>query len=130
MSNYVVRRLRPYLFSGFLRAQAAQPSRALSQTCYRQDGGFIRDVTHDYEKRVAQLEAQTPLHVWYPRLPSNFAETRTSLGSAKSRAINIEKGGTEDSHIIVAGTMTIHTHSLRSAADRIRENKLGSPFRF
>ncbi|RMY53609.1 hypothetical protein D0863_13890 [Hortaea werneckii] len=42
--------------------------------CFRQ-AGRNRDVTHDYEKRVAQLQAQKPLEECYPRLPSREEAT-------------------------------------------------------
>ncbi|OTA38702.1 hypothetical protein BTJ68_01181 [Hortaea werneckii EXF-2000] len=66
-SRHLIQCPRPYLFHGFRRVIAP---RAFSQaSCFRQ-AERSRDVTHDYEKRVAQLQAQRPLEECYPRLPS------------------------------------------------------------
>ena len=70
MSQHVVRRLRPYLFHGFRRVNA---TRTFAQVpCIRQEKS--REVTHDYEKRVAQLEAHKPLSECYPRIDEDFKQ--------------------------------------------------------
>lgn len=72
MSRNLIQCPRPYLFHGFRRVNAP---RAFSQApCFRQ-AGRNRDVTHDYEKRVAQMQAQKPLEECYPRLPSREEAT-------------------------------------------------------
>ncbi|KAK5121135.1 hypothetical protein LTR85_005619 [Meristemomyces frigidus] len=76
MSQHVVRRLRPYLFHGFRSVQAA---RTFAQTGYLQQEKKDREVTHDYEKRVAQLEVQKPLQDCYPRLANGFQWERKPI---------------------------------------------------
>lgn len=67
MSRHLIQCPRPYLFDGFRRVNA---SRAFSQAPRFRQTEKSRDVTHDYEKRVAQLQAQRPLEECYPRLSS------------------------------------------------------------
>lgn len=84
MSQHVVRRLRPYLFHGFRHVQAA---RHFAQVGNLQQERKGRDVTHDYEKRVAQLEAQKPLQECYPRLPNGFQVERTPIQEVTSLSV-------------------------------------------
>lgn len=65
MSRHLIQCPRPYLFHGFRRVNTP---RAFSQATRFRQAGRSRDVTHDYEKRVAQLQAQRPLEECYPRL--------------------------------------------------------------
>lgn len=126
MSQQAARRLRPYLFTGFRRARVGQSKRVLSQTACRQDGAPGRDVTHDYAKRVAQIETQRPLETWYPRLPASIAESRSSLSVVRRRAVSLKRGETEDSiPIIVTGIKASH-HSRLSMADRLQAGYIRS----
>lgn len=77
MSQHVVRRLRPHLFHAFRRSQT---TRAFLHTPIIQDAPKGRDVTRDYQKRVAQLEAQKSLSRCYPRLSKDFGRQRRPIG--------------------------------------------------
>ncbi|EME46151.1 hypothetical protein DOTSEDRAFT_70224 [Dothistroma septosporum NZE10] len=67
-----LRRYRPYLFTSFRRVQCSRPARTFtSSSCARG-----HDVTHDYEKRVAQLQANRTLAECYPRLSEEVSWRR------------------------------------------------------
>lgn len=78
------RRLRPYLFSGFKRSQCPRPARAFSSSRCLYADEKQRDVTHDYEKRVAQLQAHKPLSECYPRAQKLDARQGTGKKSFES----------------------------------------------
>lgn len=120
MSATVTRRLRPYLFTGFRRAQSprtiSSTSLCASQNGAAQikqkkpgkDGEKERDVTHDYEKRVAQLQSHIPLADCYPRLPTRFAQnTLTSVGGAREACSTLQSDETksDDVPVTVAGML-------------------------
>lgn len=73
MSNTnFIRRLRPHLFTSF-KCNSCSPTTAFSVRAFAaQQPQHVerrsKDVTHDYEKRVAQLESHKPLSESYPRL--------------------------------------------------------------
>lgn len=98
MTHQVARCLRPYLFHGFRRADA---TRAFSQRSCSWQMEKSRDVTHDYEKRVAQLQAQKSLADCYPRLDPVLKRKKLHSDSAfhtasyvKSLARELENGET------------------------------------
>lgn len=81
MSKEIVfRRLRPHLFVGFKRAHSRASTRSFASRGHVCANDKTHDVTHDYEKRVAQLEARKPLAQSYPRLAPTAARTRVSKG--------------------------------------------------
>lgn len=98
MSPNAVRRLRPHLFT----ACRQRTSRAFSRAPYLH--AEARDVTHDYEKRVAELEAQRPLSEWYPRLPrASYVSVRKVLDGCNA----LEAGETDDGEAkTVTGTIS------------------------
>jgi len=103
MSQHVVRRLRPHLFTRYQRVHC---SRAFSHAGFlRADGGDGRDVTHDYEKRVAQLEAQRPLAECYPRLIADHSSRKWTIIKALEAAAKLEpdKVSARRAPFVVAG---------------------------
>lgn len=68
MSHRAARCLRPYLFHGFKRSQSLATSRAFTSSTIVSSIQTPKDVTHDYEKRLAQLDAYKPRDEWYPRI--------------------------------------------------------------
>lgn len=65
--NVSFRRFRPHLFTRFHALQRTVPRRTFTCTITQHSN---RDVTNDYKKRVAQLEAYKTSDEWYPRLES------------------------------------------------------------
>ena len=76
MSSNVARRLRPQLFHGFKRLQL-QRTFACVPALRKQDE--TKSVTHDYGKRIAELEARRPLSECYPRLNKSNGEELVPL---------------------------------------------------
>jgi hypothetical protein len=68
MSHRAARCLRPYLFHSFKRSQCAAYTRNFTCSTIASSIKAPKDVTNDYEKRVAQLEAYKPRDEWYPRV--------------------------------------------------------------
>ena len=68
MSHRAARCLRPYLFHSFKRSQCAAYTRNFTCSTIASSIKAAKDVTNDYEKRVAQLEAYKPRDEWYPRI--------------------------------------------------------------
>lgn len=88
------RRLRPHLFSAFTRSQCLHPTPA----SHRQRHDAVkkdRDVTHDYEKRVAQLRAASDLSACYPRLSPTVSLTRPSKSQLEDDYSYIDPGKTD-----------------------------------
>lgn len=87
----LTRRLRPYLFNGFKRSHFLHPNRALSSTSQCLVKQPQLDVTHDYEKRVSQLEARKSRTEWYPRI-GDVASVRGLEERRISRRTILQKG--------------------------------------
>ena len=68
MSQRAARCLRPYLFHSFKRSQCATYTRNFTCSTIASSIKAPKDVTNDYEKRIAQLEAYKPRDDWYPRI--------------------------------------------------------------
>ncbi|WPH04924.1 Hypothetical protein R9X50_00782100 [Acrodontium crateriforme] len=130
MSPTGVRRLRPYLFTNFQRAQyirtfSAHPRRsALIEVAAKPKAPTTqkessRHVKKDYEKRIAQIEAHnSSLSQCYPRLPPRFAQnTLVSIHTAREASSHLEPDETLSS----GGTITIagRVHSVRSAGSKL-----------
>lgn len=83
---------RPYLFNGFKRSPVVHSTRALSLTspCLAKQPKQ-HDVTHDYEKRVAQLEARKSRAEWYPRI-GHVAPVRSTGGRRITRRTVLQHG--------------------------------------
>lgn len=98
MSNTIlIRRLRPHLFTRFKRASCIPTTATSSRTFASQPSLHVdkrsKDVTHDYEKRIAQLEAHKPLSECYPRLRDG---EHIQLGPES--AAGLQPGETDKSH--------------------------------
>lgn len=90
--NVSLRRFRPYLFTRFHTFQRAFPRRAFTATATHESE---RDVTNDYKKRVAQLEAYKPSEAWYPRL-ENGHDARWPIQKYREELDFLEKDETLD----------------------------------
>jgi lysyl-tRNA synthetase class 2 len=103
MSHRAVRCLRPYLFHGFKRSQCAAYTRNFTCSTIASSIKAPKDVTNDYEKRLAQLEAQKPRDDWYPRL--NQAE-RTPVGVFQQEFAHLVNDETRDETRVMIGTIS------------------------
>lgn len=106
--NGIFRRLRPHLFTRYHILKRASNTRsfASSASCNSE-----RDVTQDYKKRVAQLEAQRSSEEWYPRL-ENAADARWPIAKFNEELHFIEPDETLDDEdtFTVAGTTLLAQH--------------------
>jgi hypothetical protein len=114
MSHHAVRRLRPYLFHGF---KHSQPIRSISQTTSPASSKDGRSVTHDYEKRVKQLETHKPLTECYPRLPKDYWQRRDDIATVTNHYARLEDGKnlTRIEKRKGSGPFTVHGTLLRSS---------------
>lgn len=87
----VVRRLRPYLFSAFKRSRNFIPARAFISTPYLHAHGKEHDVTHDYEKRVDQLQAYKSLPDCYPRLEQHNVRDHAGKRSFETQYEHLQR---------------------------------------
>ena len=111
MSQPVSRRLRPYLFFGFNRIATRNARTFVNAPCLLHQEQKGREVTHDYEKRVAQLEGHKPLAECWPRLP--LQGNRSAVESVKALCEELVPGETSisDPPTTVAGT--VHKSSIQ-----------------
>ncbi|KAF2170182.1 hypothetical protein M409DRAFT_64520 [Zasmidium cellare ATCC 36951] len=108
-----VRRFRPYLFSGFKRSQYL-PARAFASKPYLRAKEKQQDVTHDYEKRVAQLQAYRPLSECYPRLENVDVQDSAGKKAFKSQYEHLEVGINP-----AADSLLGRIHSIRTAGSKL-----------
>ncbi|KAI5367468.1 Class II Aminoacyl-tRNA synthetase/Biotinyl protein ligase (BPL) and lipoyl protein ligase (LPL) [Septoria linicola] len=87
----ITRRLRPYLFNGFKRSHFHFPTRALSSSVQCLAKQSQPDVTHDFEKRIAQLESRRSRTEWYPRI-GDVAPAR-GIGERRISRKTVEQHG-------------------------------------
>ena len=102
MSQNVVRRLRPYLFTNFRRLQCPQSRRtfSISPSVQKQ----AKAETHDRSKRVQELgQTEEALAKCYPRLNTS-SEKRTSIENFRGQYDALENQETRDEEVHVAGT--------------------------
>ncbi|KAK5109929.1 hypothetical protein LTR62_006418 [Meristemomyces frigidus] len=113
MTENVIRRLRPYLFHAFKRSHCVR-SISCAPRLYKQNE--TKAVSHDYEKRVSQLQAQKQLSECYPRLPKHFARDVVPLKAFKKQYKRLEKDeSAEEKLLTVAGRV----RSVRTAGNKL-----------
>ncbi|EMC98567.1 hypothetical protein BAUCODRAFT_128939 [Baudoinia panamericana UAMH 10762] len=122
MSACVIRRLRPYLFHGFERSQG----RAFSCGAWLRDDSDSgrRSASHDYVKRVSQLQSFKKLEECYPRLPFGFPESRVPISDFRSRYDGmLEAGQTVRNSVDSAGNGPLivagRIRSVRTAGNKL-----------
>lgn len=106
MSHRAARCLRPYLFHSFKRSQCVAHTRAFTCSTIASQIKPSKDVTHDYEKRLAQLDAYKPRDDWYPRLPSHAQAERTPVDLFQQEFAQLANDETRDERKTVTGTMS------------------------
>ena len=106
MSQHVVRRLRPYLFTSFKFVRSGSNKRAFacSTPLHAEKAG--KDETKDYKRRIAQLEeTRGALSECYPRLDIVLNQ-RTSVKDFRNTYADLEANDTrEDRSVTVAGKL-------------------------
>lgn len=102
MSHRAARCVRPYLFHGFKRSQWLATSRAFTSSTIVSSNQTPKDVTHDYEKRIAQLDAYKPRDEWYPRIST--AE-RTPVEVFHNDYAHLVNDETRDDSRTIIGTL-------------------------
>lgn len=107
MSHRAARCLRPYLFHGFKRSQSLATSRAFTSSTIVSSIQTPKDVTHDYEKRLAQLDAYKPRDEWYPRI-SNIE--RTPVEVFQRDYAQLANDETRDDTRTIIGTLLPHNY--------------------
>ena len=129
MAATVARRLRPHLFTGFRRGPCTKSFSSIAH----QNGQEVvapkhkaasksvekeQNVTHDYEKRVAQLQAHHSLEECYPRLPTEFSQTTlSSINTARAASSDLQPDQTrsDGEPVTIAGRV----HSVRTAGSKL-----------
>ncbi|KAF7192827.1 Lysine--tRNA ligase, mitochondrial [Pseudocercospora fuligena] len=90
------RRLRLYLFHNFRRVQCQYNARAFGASTLRTDRQR-HEVTHDYEKRVAQLETHKQPSEWYPRISQSRKNLRVGKNELQNFGKRLQNGETDPS---------------------------------
>ncbi|KJY02496.1 lysyl-trna synthetase like protein [Zymoseptoria brevis] len=115
-TNVFTRRFRPHLFIGFRRSQCPSIARRFSSLPSLCIEGKRSESTHDYEKRVAQLETYIPLSQCYPRLSEI---PRPGLGELKTDSapdLSLNPGETDtNSDVVFKGRV----RSVRTAGSKL-----------
>jgi lysyl-tRNA synthetase class 2 len=109
MSHYTARCMRPYLFHSFKRSRCAVSVRTFTCSTIAYQDKASKDVTHDYEKRLAQLDAYKPRDDWYPRLAASAQAERTSVAKFEQQYGQLAGDETRDEIRIITGTMLLPT---------------------
>jgi lysyl-tRNA synthetase class 2 len=109
MSHRTVRCMRPYLFHSFKRSHCAVSTRAFSRSTIALQDKASKDVTHDYEKRLAQLDAYKPREDWYPRLASIAQAERIPIAKFEQQYEQLDGDETRDEIRTITGTMLLPT---------------------
>lgn len=103
MSHHVVtRRVRPYLFTSFKRLQYQSNTGCAfsSRTALYTKTPPEKEVTKDYERRVAQLEAIVPAAQWYPKLQHSLDE-HTSTTVFRRKYEHLKPDETDEDNVVV-----------------------------
>lgn len=110
-TDMLIRRLRPALSPRFQCLQKYRSTRAFitSQVqCRDTKRPAPSDITHDYEKRVAQLNQYLSEDQWYPRLARNVGSKSIEQSMLQSQYGHLNPGETGDEHeYTIAGTYSI-----------------------
>lgn len=131
MSQNAVRRLRPYLFHGFKRSQGISLRRTFipSNVVCQQQAKAAKDVTHDYEKRLGQLEAYKPKEEWHPRLSAESQPGKVSVRDFQQEYGSLEKDETDSDVRTVIGMWHWHCERSYIAHSCARRQSTISPHR-
>lgn len=130
MSQNAARRLRPYLFHGFKRSQSPRLCRSFAGSkVVSQQSKASKDVTHDYEKRLDQLEAYKSRDQWYPRISANAQAGRVSVADFRKEYEHLEKDQTESDLRTVIGMSAQDEAHASIAHSHVRRQSEISPHR-
>lgn len=111
MSHRAARCLRPYLFHSFKRSQCAASTRSFTRSTIASSIKAPKDVSNDYERRLAQLDAYKPRDDWYPRVGSHAQAERTPVDLFQREYEQVVNDETRDGDTrVIIGTMMLPTH--------------------
>jgi len=111
MTHHTVRCMRLYLFHSFKRSHCAVPTRAFTRSTIAFQDKTSKDVTHDYEKRLAQLDAYKPRDDWYPRLVTSVQAERIPVARFEQQYEHLAGDETRDEIRTITGTILLHTQT-------------------
>ena len=109
MSHRTVRCMRPYLFHSFKRSHCAVSTRTFTRSTIAFQDKASKDVTHDYEKRLAQLDAYKPCDDWYPRLATSAQAERIPVAKFEHQYERLAGDETRDEFRTITGTILLPT---------------------
>lgn len=109
MSLHTARCMRPYLFYGFKRSHCAVPTRTFTRSTIALQNTASKDLTHDHEKRLAQLDAYKPRDDWYPRLATSAHAERIPVAKFEQQYGQLVGDETRDETRTIIGTMLLPT---------------------
>jgi predicted DNA-binding protein YlxM (UPF0122 family) len=109
MSHRTVRCMRPYLFHSFKRSYCAISARTFSRSAIASQDKAPKDFTHDYEKRLAQLDDYKPRDDWYPRLATSAQVERIPVAKFEHQYEQLAGDETRDEFRTITGTMLFPT---------------------
>jgi lysyl-tRNA synthetase class 2 len=109
MSHRTVRCMRPYLFHSFKRSPCAVSACAFTHSTIAYQDKASKDVTHDYEKRLAQLDAYKPRDDWYPRLAASAQAERIPVATFEQQYEQLAGDETRDELRTITGTVLLPT---------------------
>ncbi|PIA89315.1 Lysine--tRNA ligase, cytoplasmic [Cercospora beticola] len=120
----LTRRLRPHLFHGFQRLHSVSATRAISSSAHNLAKQSQPDVTHDYQKRVAQLEARRPRAEWYPRIGDiapvrGLDERRISRSTIEQHGSQLQPGETYKEASSEGFTLAGRINTIRTAGSKL-----------
>jgi lysyl-tRNA synthetase class 2 len=105
--DMIVRRLRPFLSKRFQCIhQPLNLARPLSTTPTLCAQSTTRDATHDFEKRLAQLDSGIARSEWYPRLPATITSSQIGKDSLETRYADLAPDQTnEEQELVFKGSI-------------------------
>jgi lysyl-tRNA synthetase class 2 len=109
MSHRAARCLRPYLFHSFKRSQCVAHTRAFTSPTIVSSIKAPKDITNDYERRLAQLDAYKPRDDWYPRIATHAQVERTPVDVFQHEYAQLVNDETRDDTRVIIGTQSLPT---------------------
>jgi lysyl-tRNA synthetase class 2 len=101
--------MRPYLFHSFKRSHRAVSTRTFTRSTIAYQDKASKDVTHDYEKRLAQLDTYKPRDDWYPRLATSTLAERIPVAQFEQQYEQLAGDETRDEFRTITGMMLLPT---------------------
>lgn len=120
------RRLRPFLSARFHQLQCPRTTRFLAVPSRSSARKSEKDITHDYEKRVNQLEAYAPVSKWYPRYQQTDGSRITQKSMFEAEHGHLQTGETAEATKVVLSGMLCPLYRGKlsdGVADQVRQSQ-------